>query len=129
MYIDRQRIKSLFRQFLVFILSIFPALLVAAELLMVREDNCPWCVVWDEEIGPIYPKTPEGKFAPLMHVDLGESIDDARILKSVIYTPTFILVENGVEIARLEGYPGEDFFWTLLEEMLAENTDYKEIIK
>ena len=127
MYIDRQRIKNLFRQFLVFILSIFPALVVAAELLMVREDNCPWCIVWDEEIGPIYPKTPEGKFAPLMHVDLGESIDDTRILKSVIYTPTFILVENGVEIARLEGYPGEDFFWTLLEEMLSEKTDYKEI--
>ena len=119
----------MFRQFLVFILSIFPALVVAAELLMVREDNCPWCVVWDEEIGPIYPKTPEGKFAPLMHVDLAESIDDTRILKSVIYTPTFILVENGVEIARLEGYPGEDFFWTLLEEMLSKKTDYKEIIE
>ena len=129
MYIDRQRIKNLFRQFLVFILSIFPALVVAAELLMVREDNCPWCIVWDEEIGPIYPKTPEGKFAPLMHVDLGESIDDTRILKSVIYTPTFILIENGAEIARLEGYPGEDFFWTLLEEMLSENTDYEETIE
>ena len=129
MYIDRQRIKNLFRQFLVFILSIFPALVVAAELLMVREDNCPWCVVWDEEIGPIYPKTPEGKFAPLMHVDLGESIDDTRILKSVIYTPTFILIENGAEIARLEGYPGEDFFWTLLEEMLSKKTDYEEIIE
>ena len=129
MYIDRQRIKNLFRQFLVFILSIFPALVVAAELLMVREDNCPWCVVWDEEIGPIYPKTPEGKFAPLMHVDLGESIDDTRILKSVIYTPTFILIENGAEIARLEGYPGEDFFWTLLEELLSKKTDYKEIIE
>ena len=129
MYINRQRIKNLFRQFLVFILSILPALVVAAELLMVREDNCPWCVVWDEEIGPIYPKTPEGKFAPLMHVDLGESIDDTRILKSVIYTPTFILIENGVEIARLEGYPGEDFFWTLLEEMLLKKTDYQEIIE
>ena len=129
MYIDRQRIKNLFRQFLVFILSIFPALVVAAELLMVREDNCPWCIVWDEEIGPIYPKTPEGKFAPLMHVDLGESIDDTRILKSVIYTPTFILIENGEEISRLEGYPGEDFFWTLLEEMLSKKTDYKEIIE
>ena len=129
MYIDRQRIKNLFRQFLVFCLSIFPALVVAAELFMIREDNCPWCIVWDEEIGPIYPKTPEGKFAPLMHVDLGESIDDTRILKSVIYTPTFILVENGVEIARFEGYPGEDFFWTLLEEMLSKETDFKEIIE
>ena len=127
MYVERQRTKSVFRHFLVFLLTVFPALVTAAELLMVREDNCPWCTVWDEEIGPIYPKTPEGKFAPLVHVDLGESIDDARILKSVIYTPTFILVENGVEIARLEGYPGEDFFWPLLEEMLSKNANYREI--
>ena len=129
MYVERQRAKSVIKHFHVFLLIIFPALLTAAELLMVRDDNCPWCAVWDEEIGPIYQKTPEGKFAPLTHVDLVESIYDIRILQSVIYTPTFILIENGVEIARLEGYPGEDFFWTLLEEMLTENTDYKEIIK
>ena len=119
--------KDVVRHFLVFLLVVFPVPGTAAELLMVREDTCPWCTVWDEEIGPIYPKTQEGKFAPLVHVDLGESIDDTRILKSVIYTPTFILVENGVEIARLEGYPGEDFFWPLLEEMLSKNANYREI--
>ena len=129
MYIGRQRINNVFRHFLVFILSILPALLTAAELLMVRDENCPWCIVWDEEIGPIYPKTPEGKFAPLTHVDLGQSIEDARLMDSVIYTPTFVLIENGTELARLEGYPGEDFFWTLLEEMLIENTDYKDLTK
>ena len=96
---------------------------------MVREDNCPWCMVWDDEIAPIYSKTPEGKFAPLVYVQLSQSIEDIRILESVIYTPTFILVKNGAEIARLEGYPGEDFFWTLLEEMLIENTDYKDPTK
>ena len=129
MYVERQRVKSVFRHFVIFPLTIFPSQVTAAELLMVREDNCPWCTVWDEEIGPIYPKTPEGKFAPLVHVDLGESIDGIRLLKSVIYTPTFILVKNGSEIARVEGYLGEDFFWTLLEEMLSENTDYEETIE
>ena len=119
----------MFRHFVIFPLTIFPSQVTAAELLMVREDNCPWCTVWDEEIGPIYPKTPEGKFAPLVHVDLGESIDGIRLLKSVIYTPTFILVKNGSEIARVEGYLGEDVFWTLLEEMLSENTDYEETIE
>ena len=119
----------MFKHFLVIIPSVFPALVSAAELLMVREDDCPWCTVWEEEIGPIYPKTPEGKFAPLSQVNLGQSIDDTRILDSVIYTPTFILIEKGTEIARLEGYPGEDFFWTILKEMLIENTDYEDITK
>ena len=86
-----------------------------------------WCEVWDREIGPIYPKTKEGQFAPLINVDLAQSIDDSRIENPVVYTPTFVLVENGLEIARIEGYPGEDFFWTLLEEILSKHTEYKDI--
>ena len=44
--------------------------------------------------------------------------------RRVTFTPTFILVENGQEIARLEGYPGEDFFWGLLGMMLKAKTDF-----
>ncbi|MBL3206218.1 thioredoxin family protein, partial [Klebsiella pneumoniae] len=33
------------------------------------------------------------------------------------YTPTFILVDGGREIGRIEGYPGADFFWGLLERL------------
>jgi hypothetical protein len=35
-----------------------------------------------------------------------------------------VLVENGAEIGRIEGYPGEDFFWGLLKQMLINTTDY-----
>jgi hypothetical protein len=33
-------------------------------------------------------------------------------------TPTFALLEDGTEVGRTEGYPGEGFFWTLLGEMI-----------
>jgi hypothetical protein len=36
-----------------------------------------------------------------------------------------VLVKDGVEVARLEGYPGEDFFWGLLGRMLSEHTDHE----
>ena len=42
-----------------------------------------------------------------------------------IFTPTFILFEKENELARLEGYPGEDFFWALLEIMLEQETNFK----
>jgi hypothetical protein len=43
------------------------------------------------------------------------------VLRSrVIYTPTFVLADGNREIARIEGYPGDDFFWTLLERMLGQ---------
>ena len=29
-----------------------------------------------------------------------------------------MLVENGQEVGRIEGYPGDEFFWGLLERLL-----------
>ncbi len=29
-------------------------------------------------------------------------------------TPLFVLVDNGRELGRIRGYPGEDHFWGLL---------------
>ncbi|MCF6232005.1 MAG: hypothetical protein L3J36_02695 [Rhodobacteraceae bacterium] len=96
----------------------------AAELVMVEQTGCEWCEVWNDEIGPVYPKTTEGKFAPLRRVDLYAMPKDLHIARRVNFTPTFLIVENGQELGRLEGYPGEDFFWPLLEMMLKKFTDY-----
>ena len=97
----------------------------AAELVMVEEDGCYWCGRWNREIAPIYPKTAEGKFAPLRRVEIDDPPEDVEFKTRLTYTPTFVLVENGRELARVEGYPGEDFFWPLLQELLTENTAYE----
>ena len=77
-----------------------------------------------------YPKTPEGAYAPLRIVDIRDMPpDDVTVDRRIVYTPTFILVENGRELDRIEGYPGEDFFWALLEKMLARNTDFEEPVQ
>ena len=96
----------------------------AAELVMVEQSGCEWCARWNAEIAPAYPKTTEGKFAPLRRVDLRAMPTDLEISRRVSFTPTFLIVENGQEIARLEGYPGQDFFWPLLSKLLKTNTDY-----
>jgi hypothetical protein len=91
-----------------------PAL--ALELVMFDEDGCVWCARWTEEIGPIYPKSEEGRIAPLRRVDLHEPRpDDLVDIRPVAFTPTFVLIDGGQEIGRIEGYPGEDFFWGLLD--------------
>ena len=94
--------------------------LAAAELVMVEETYCHWCERWNEEIGVVYDKTDEGERAPLRRVDISESIPEDLTFKSrPNYTPTFILVDDGREVGRIEGYPGEDFFWPLLGQLLA----------
>ena len=86
-------------------------------LLMAEEDGCYWCEAWDDEISHIYPKTIEGRTAPLQRYDVHHETPDVIFQSRVRYTPTFILVKNGQEVGRLEGYPGEDFFWGLLSQM------------
>lgn len=96
-----------------------------AQLFMVESPGCHYCLQWKEEIGPIYPKTAEGKFAPLQMIDIDDPLPAGVTFKrKAVYTPTFVLVQNGQEIGRIEGYPGEDFFWGLLEMMLETKTDF-----
>lgn len=89
------------------------------ELVMVEEQGCFWCARWREEVGPEYPLTPEGITAPLRRVDIRQPIpDDLSFTTRAVYTPTFILVSDGQELGRIEGYPGEDFFWGLLGRLI-----------
>lgn len=86
---------------------------------MGEEEGCIWCARWDAEIGPAYPKTAEGRAAPLRRVDIHDRLPADLELKGAIrFTPTFVLIDDGREISRLEGYPGEDFFWPLVGRML-----------
>lgn len=88
----------------------------AMELLMFRQVGCAWCAAWDREIGPIYPKTEIGHRAPVRFVDIAQARDFAAELTSPVrFTPTFVLLDGGREIGRIEGYPGQDFFWPRLE--------------
>ena len=89
------------------------------QLVMGEERGCMWCARWNAEIAPIYPKTPEGKRAPLRRVDIHTALpEDLSLDRSIRFTPTFVLVVNGAEVSRIEGYPGEDFFWGLLGKMI-----------
>jgi hypothetical protein len=93
----------------------------AAELIMFRRDGCPWCAKWDRELGPIYPKTEFNKRAPLRQVNLDHDPDPQIVHGRIIYTPTFVLAENGKEVGRIEGYPGDEFFWVRLENLLQQS--------
>lgn len=112
---------TLLKTLFVLMLALAP---VAAKadtyLLMAEEDGCHWCAKWNKEIAHIYPKTAEGRTAPLKRYDLHGETPDVAFESKVRFTPTFILVHNGGEVGRIEGYPGEDFFWSLLSMMFSQ---------
>ncbi len=91
----------------------------AAELVMYRRDGCPYCARWDREIGPIYPRTEISRRAPIRMINLDRDRDLPIKHGPIIFTPTFVLVENGHEVGRMEGYTGDEFFWVRLANLLA----------
>jgi thioredoxin-related protein len=99
----------------------------AVELIMVEQRGCLYCRMWHDQVGPDeYSRTTEGAFAPLRRIDLHAPYpEDLSFASPLRITPTFVLVEDGAELARMEGYPGEDFFWGLLGMMLKAHTDFE----
>ena len=93
--------------------------LAQLQLIMIEQAGCVYCERWHEEVGDAYDNTPEGTVAPLRTLQISDPIpNDLDIGARAVFTPTFILVSDGEEVGRLEGYPGEDFFWGLLQRMI-----------
>ena len=90
------------------------------ELLIFEEPGCPWCARWRQEIGPAYPKSVEGRRAPVRHIMIHEQHRAGVTLTlPITVSPTFVLSDGTKEVGRISGYPGQDFFWGMLAELIA----------
>src|SRR5690242_5575179 len=77
----------------------------ASELVMFEQGGCVWCAKWNREVAPVYEKTDEARLLPLRRIDIGDQNHAGFTLKErVLYTPTFVVVDNGREIGRITGY-------------------------
>ncbi|THD84996.1 thioredoxin family protein [Aliigemmobacter aestuarii] len=101
------------------LLASLPALASDLTLWMFEQTGCAYCERWKAEVGDAYAITEEGRTAPLQMTNIRDGVPEGLTVVSMpVFTPTFILARNGQEIGRIEGYPGEDFFWGLLNQML-----------
>ena len=92
----------------------------AAELVMFERAGCVWCERWNAEVGGVYDRTDEGRKAVLRRVDLARGTPpDLSAVGAIVFTPTFVLVDKGKEIGRIEGYTDEAFFYAYLNGLLA----------
>ncbi len=89
----------------------------SVRLVMFEESGCEYCELWNEEVGIIYKKTSEGRFAPLRRAYVGDPT--VKHIKRIVYTPTFVVMRGKTEVGRILGYPGEDFFWEMLTQILS----------
>ena len=100
-----------------------PAPASAAELVMFERAGCGWCARFNAEIAPIYAKTDEGHAFPLRRVDRDKPLPaDRTTIDPGAFTPTFVVLDQGREIGRIRGYPGDAFFFGLLGRILTRAT-------
>ncbi|WP_265499343.1 thioredoxin domain-containing protein [Paracoccus beibuensis] len=89
------------------------------QLMMVSSPYCHFCRAWRAEIAPGYAASPAGRVAPLFDVDVDGPFPDGLALdRRPRITPSFILLDRGTEIGRVEGYVGKHYFHPVLEEMM-----------
>ncbi len=102
------------------VLSLSPGPAAAqTRLLMLDQAFCEWCDQWDAEVGVVYNRTEEGRRAPLLRSSIFDPLPEGISLdRKARYTPTFVLLKDGTEVGRIEGYPGEDFFYGMLQQLL-----------
>ena len=94
------------------------------RLVMVDLKGCTFCAAFRREVMPAYSARPEGRRAPLAIVPIdGPWPDGIALAARPRVTPTFILLRNGVEQARIEGYASPDSFWPALRSMLNTATE------
>lgn len=85
----------------------------AMDLIMFEGPSCGTCKLFKREVLPIYAASPAGKVFPLWVVEMGSKLS-FRINQPVTFTPTFVWVENGVEVGRFSGYFGKAQFFNIV---------------
>ena len=108
---------------LFFFLFFSTALKVSAEtkLYMLTDDKCMYCIVWEKQIGKIYPKTEIANKFPLSRIEMRDFVNYTKYkLKKTNITPTFIFIRNNNEHGRIEGYTSPEMFWWQVDEIVGD---------
>ncbi|PZO67175.1 MAG: SoxS protein [Paracoccus denitrificans] len=87
--------------------------------MMITKPGCVYCRQWRRDIGQGYSANPLGRQLALFETDIdGPYPDGLALARRPYVTPTFILLRDGAEMGRMEGYVGRDEFWPMLGQMV-----------
>ena len=106
--------------------------LSAYELLMFSVKNCIYCIAFNEQVAPTNNDTKYAETLPLTIIDNADipdwfhiAYDEGRI-EPIKGTPTFIIwdEENQIEIERIVGYNGKEWFYERIAYWVKHNEEY-----
>ena len=90
------------------------------EIVVLEAEGCVYCDVFRVDVKPAYEASPAAREAPLRFVDLNDEAADKLDLTGgpVDVVPTFVVMKDHKEVARIPGYVGRENFFRVLNSLL-----------
>ena len=121
------KLTKMYFKFIIFIIFVFNLTVSSSFakdnslLLMITDKTCLICMVWEKQIGKIYPKTEIANKFPLSRIEMKDFVNYSKHkLKKTNITPTFIFIRNNKEQGRIEGYTSPEMFWWQVDEIIGD---------
>ena len=119
------KLIKIYFKFIIFIIFVFNLTVNSSSakdnslLLMITDKTCLICMVWEKQIGKIYPKTEIANKFPLSRIEMNDFVNYTKHkIKKTNITPTFIFIRNNNEKGRIEGYTSPEMFWWQVDEII-----------
>ncbi len=119
------KLTKMYFKFIIFIIFVFNLTVSSSFakdnslLLMITDKTCLICMVWEKQIGKIYPKTEIANKFPLSRIEMNDFVNYSKHkIKKTNITPTFIFIRNNNEKGRIEGYTSPEMFWWQVDEII-----------
>ena len=121
------KLTKMYFKFIIFIIFVFNLTVSSSSakdnslLLMITDKTCLICMVWEKQIGKIYPKTEIANKFPLSRIEMNDFVNYSKHkIKKTNITPTFIFIRNNKEQGRIEGYTSPEMFWWQVDEIIGD---------
>ena len=121
------KLIKMYFKFIIFIIFLFNLTVSSSFakdnslLLMITDKTCLICMVWEKQIGKIYPKTEIANKFPLSRIEISDFVNYSKHkIKKTNITPTFIFIRNNNEQGRIEGYTSPEMFWWQVDEIIGD---------
>ena len=121
------KLTKMYFKFIIFIIFVFNLTISSSFakdnslLLMITDKTCLICMVWEKQIGKIYPKTEIANKFPLSRIEMNDFVNYTKHkIKKTNITPTFIFIRNNNEKGRIEGYTSPEMFWWQVDEIIGD---------
>ena len=92
---------------------------IAIEVVVYETTDCLYCFLFRRDVAPGYRRSRRGQSVPLRYLNLDEATPSRGLKAPISQVPTAVVMREGHEIGRIEGYTGPHSFYQAIARLFA----------